>query len=92
MDDLLPLTLQILTEEVRANPPRTQEEACLISARYAMAIGLRPQTTQELMWAARGQAKGLFGPAFEAAGEAQQLEWIDMCERALRQAMEERAP
>jgi len=35
---------------------------------------------------ARAMAEGLLGPAYRKASEYQRLEWIDMCERALREA------
>lgn len=75
--------------EITANPPKTQYECCLIGARCSIAVGNIPQNDEEIIKAAWGSAAGVFGPAFEAADYAQKSEWIDMCERALRQAMEE---
>lgn len=66
--------------------PRTQYDCCLLGARCSIAVGDIPRTDEEFIEAAYGQAKGLFGPAFEEADYAQKSTWIDMCERALREA------
>lgn len=73
------------------NPPATQDDCCLMAARISVAMGDIPTTEPEFASAALGQAKGLFGPAFDAANEGQKWAWIDMCERALRRAAAERA-
>jgi hypothetical protein len=66
--------------------PRTQYECCLIGARASVAVGDVPTTDEEFLSAAWGQASGLFGPAFERADYDQKVAWIDMCDRALREA------
>lgn len=71
---------------LKSNPPKTQYDCCLIGARCSVALGNIPKDDAEFISAAWGQAKGLFGPAFEAAEYAQKTTWIDMCERALREA------
>jgi hypothetical protein len=81
---------QVIAEVVKLAltkaPPKTQYECCLISARASIAVGDIPQNDEEFLSAAWGTAGGLFGPAFEAADYTQKSEWIDMCERALREA------
>lgn len=69
--------------------PKSQEECCAIAARAAIAVLGIPATDDLYFHAARGGAEGLFGPAFEAADEGQRLIWIDMYERALRDAAAE---
>lgn len=66
--------------------PRTQYECCLIGARAAVAIGEIPGSDEEFLSAAVQAASGLFAEAFERADYDQKVAWIDMCERALREA------
>ena len=68
------------------NPPQTQYDVCLIAARCSIAAGDIPRTDKDFIDAAYGMAAGLFGPAFASADYAQKTTWIDMCERALREA------
>jgi hypothetical protein len=81
---------QIISEAamlaIAKNPPKSQYACCLIGARLSIAVGDIPKTDEEFLSAAHGQAIGLFGPSFEAADYAQKSTWIDMCERALREA------
>lgn len=71
---------------LKRNPPRCQYDTCLIAARISIALGDIPETDADFISAAHGQAVGLFGPAFEAADDGKRTGWIDMCERALREA------
>ena len=71
---------------VTKHPPKTQYDGCLIAARISIACGDIPQSDEEFLSAAHGLAAGLFGEAFEAANYGQKTAWIDMCERALREA------
>lgn len=71
---------------IAKHPPKTQYECCLVSARISVAAGDIPESDVEFIEAAQGQAIGLFGPAFDEADYAQRATWIDMCERALREA------
>jgi hypothetical protein len=68
------------------HPPKSQYDCCLLGARCSIAVGDIPRSDEEFIEAAYGQAKGLFGPAFAAADYAQKSAWVDMCERALREA------
>lgn len=68
------------------NPPRNQYDACLIASRISVALGDIPRSDAAFIDAAHGLATGLFGPAFSAASAGQKAIWIDMCERALREA------
>jgi hypothetical protein len=70
----------------RANPPRTQYEAVLIAARICVAIGDVPKTDSEFLSAAEGGARAFFGAGFAAGGYPERVAYIDMYERALREA------
>lgn len=80
------LIAQVAAQALSKWRPKTQYECAQLGARISIAIGDIPRTDDEFINAAFGQAKGLFGPAFEAADCGQRSAWIDMCERALREA------
>lgn len=64
----------------------TQYDHCLYAARICISVGAAPKSDREFLDAAHGLASGLFGPAFKSVSYGQTSEWIDMCERALREA------
>jgi hypothetical protein len=53
-----------------------------------IAVRGNPHSETELFALAWGNAQGLLAGAYENACEAQKWEWIDMCENALREAIE----
>lgn len=73
--------------ECKLRMPQTQEDCCAIVARITLTVRGMPTSEHEIIGLADGIAKGLFGEAFQAADDAQKWTWIDMCERALREAM-----
>lgn len=75
---------QFVDADLARNPIRSQEDVCLLAARASIHVSGKPSTDLEFIDAAAGAARGLFGPAYEAADEAQRWTWNDMCERALR--------
>lgn len=77
---------EFLKAKIKRDMPTTQEECCLLGARQAIAT-LGPVDEEHIRAAARGLAAGLFGPAFDTATGDQAMKWIDMCERAYRQAL-----
>ncbi len=77
----------MVAAQLDKRPPRTQQEACDMAARIAVALGAIIPATSLRSHAAAG-AEGFFGPAFEAAGDYQRKIWIDMYERALCKALD----
>jgi hypothetical protein len=78
-----------LTDAIKADllhsPPQTQNECCAVAVRAAIAAaGIIPD--EWVRSASESLAKGLFGPAFDAASDDQQLAWIDMAESEYRKA------
>lgn len=67
--------------------PTTQDACCAIAARISVLADDGPWTDEHVLDVAADMAKGLFGPAFEAADYGQRTAWIDMCERELRKAI-----
>ena len=82
MDDLCELT----KEQLKRNYPKTQSEGCLVAARVAIAAH-GPMPEHLIRSAARGLARGLFGPAYSAAHPRQRRKWIDLAEREYRRAL-----
>jgi hypothetical protein len=80
------LAQEMIDAELSRHWPQTQEDCCALAARISLALGAWPATDTEFIDAGLGAARGLFGEAFEAADDAQRWAWIDMCERALRDA------
>jgi hypothetical protein len=87
MSDRDTLVSSLAVAECKMRLPRTQEDCCGIIARITLTVRGEPKSEAELLGLALGNAQGLFGEAWDAASEHQRLEWIDMCERALRAAM-----
>jgi hypothetical protein len=77
-------------ELARYGRPRCQEDCCAVAARVDVWLLGVPRSDAERLTRALGMAKGLFGPAYEEADEGQRWQWIDMCERALRDVEETR--
>lgn len=77
----------LLNARVRRAPPQTQEECCRLAARQSIATIGPVHDDKGIRGAAIGLAAGLFGDAFDDADEDQQTKWIDMCERAYRDAL-----
>lgn len=75
-----------LKEQIRRNPPKTQEDCCAVAARQSIAA-FGPAEPHLVKATARELAKGLFGPAFEKADEAQKEFWVAMCEKEYRRAL-----
>ena len=75
-----------LIEMFRYGRPRYQEDCCAVAARVNVSVQGIPQSDGERLSRALGVARGLFGPAFLAATDAQRWEWVDMCEQALLDA------
>ena len=76
-----------MSRDIRA---MTEEElCCALAARIRIAVGGRPSTDDEFIDAALEATRGVFGPVFEGADEGQRWDWIDMCERALRDAAQD---
>lgn len=77
----------LVRAEMAVRVPRSQQEGCALAARVDLTIFGHPTCDRELLMRAAAIAKGLFGPAFDNAAEAQRIAWIDMCEAAIRAAM-----
>ncbi len=74
----------MVTAEIAREPIKTQDDCCRSSAVVSCRYETRPWTDAVVLEVAADMARGLFGPAFEAASYDQRSEWIDMCERELR--------
>lgn len=68
----------------------TQLDVCKIAAVVDLTLVGPLKDDESTIRRAWAMAKGLFGPAFEAADEAHRGVWIDLCERALREEAEAR--
>jgi len=67
----------------------TQRECCELAARAAVACnGADYYEGLDIAALAEAMARGLFGPGYEAADRTQRLIWCDMCEDAMREALE----
>lgn len=75
---------QLLDLQIKANPPRTQQQACRLAVRQSIAA-FGPQS--DVRGISEQLAKGLFGEAFEVADASQRATWIDMMEREYRDAI-----
>lgn len=87
--------MSLIDDAIKADllrhPPQTQNECCAVAARAAIAAaGIIPDAW--VRSASESLAKGLFGPAFEAASDDQRLAWIDMAEHEYRKARAEHDP
>lgn len=78
---------QLVGEAFARKRPLTQEECCDIAAHVAVIADDGPWTDEHVLDVAAATAKGLFGPAFEAADYDQRSTWVDMCERSIRKAI-----
>lgn len=87
MSDRDALVRSLTVAECKMRLPKSQEDCCAIIARITLTVRGIPETDQELIALAWGNANGLFGEAWDAAHEDQKLEWFEMCERALREAV-----
>ncbi len=74
--------------QIARQPPRTQQECCLMAASIEVALGII-QPGDRLRDHAEASAEGFFGPAFEGATEYQRQVWINMYERALCSALDD---
>ena len=79
------ITRDLVDMEMQAGAPHSQEAICRLAARVAIHKHGVPRDDDEFRDAALGGARGLFGPAFEAADYDQQQVWVDMYEDALRE-------
>jgi hypothetical protein len=79
--------IDLLTERILRTPPKSQQAVCLLAARQSIATIGRPPDGTSIRDIADALARGLFGPAFEAADAAQKETWIVMCQRAYSQAL-----
>ena len=76
--------------EIDRHRPNTQRECCEVAARACVAFhGRSFYEGLNLAEIADASARGLFGAAYEKADRTQKSIWSDMCEAALRQAIEE---
>lgn len=78
---------RLVGEAFARERPKTKDACCAIAAHIAMLADAGPWTDEHVLEVAADMAKGLFGPAFEAADYGQRTAWIDMCERELRKAI-----
>ncbi len=69
--------------------PRTQDQLAGVAARVAVRFYERPWNEARIFAAAEGMARGLFGEAYAKAEDGQRWAWVDMCERAIRVAIEQ---
>lgn len=83
------ITGDMVGKAYKANPPKTQYDCCLLGARLSVRSGNVPMSDADFIDAAYAMARGLFGPAFINADYGQRTAWIDMCERAYREAVSE---
>lgn len=82
------LVAMLVEAECKLRLPTTQQECCAIVARIEITLLGVPRSEADLMQLAASMAKGLFGEAFESADYGLRTMWIDMCEVALREAIE----
>jgi len=69
---------------------KTQEDFCALAARASITVYGPIEDLGDIFKRSRGLAEGLFDEAFRNASEGQRWAWIDMCERALREANAEK--
>lgn len=74
----------ILGEMIRRNPLRSQQEACAVAARRAIAA-LGP--ADAIRDACIGLASGLFGEAYADAPDSEQDRMISMMEQEYRKCL-----
>jgi hypothetical protein len=77
---------KLIEEKITHKRPETQEDCCELAASVDINLYGTPANDDEILARACYLAEGLFGEAFEEGSEYQRLEWIDMCEVALRKA------
>jgi hypothetical protein len=78
---------RLVNEAFDRERPTTQDAYCAIGAHVSVLADDGPWTDEHIIEVAADMARGLFGPAFEAADYGQRSAWVDMCERELRKAI-----
>lgn len=78
---------KLVTEAFERERPQTQDACCAIAAHVSVLADDGPWTDDHILDVAADMARGLFGPAFDAADYGQRSGWVDMCERELRKAI-----
>lgn len=78
---------RLIAEAFERERPQTQDACCAIAAHISVLADDGPWTDGHILEVAADMARGLFGPAFEAADYGQRSAWVDMCERELRKAV-----
>ncbi len=77
----------ILDARIRLHPPQSLQDCCVLAAQLSIAVLGPVYGDDEIKWAAKGLAAGLFGEAFNAADVDHQSAWIAICEAEYRRAL-----
>ena len=75
----------VLAERIRRSPPMSQREACAITVRQSIAA-LGVAAPADVYAVCEALAKGLFGPAFDAAPDRLQHQWTRLMQDEYRRA------
>jgi hypothetical protein len=75
---------RLVNEAFDRERPTTQDACCAIAAHVSVLADDGPWTDEHILEVAADMARGVFGPAFDAADYGQRSVWVDMCKRELR--------